>query len=493
MNPDIVILNGDDLSVAELALIANGAQVQVTSWAQMAHSNALVRAAANDGVPVYGVTTGLGPKVVQTLSTDEIAAFSMATLRGRAHAIGPSLTRPVVRAAMAVRLNTWLKGASGADPAVGQHLLACLNADLVPYVGSTTSIGAADLMWGATMGLALWGEGRFLDHENGASEVLQTTGLTPPTLGPRDGLALASHSSFTTALAALGLHRARAVLRAGQVACALSMEGFRANTTPFRADILALNNQPGAAEAGAALRDVLAGSDLLKPGAARRLQDPLSLRNAVQVQGSVLATLGTLNAALTKELNGSSDSPAVLSETREIASSGNFLNPYLDVVLGAANRAILQMAAQTASRIQRMLANRFTDLSDGLNDAAAGNAGLGPVTKISEALFAEIAQAATPAPVYPSSSADGVEDTICYAAVSGKALDQICSYMEKMIAIELIIAAQATEMRPQSEKIASDLRDVLQGIRATIPPQKDDRSLGAEIELLAGRLYAITG
>lgn len=485
-------LDGRSLTVCALAEIAAGARVDVDAnrLRSMDASNQLLRRAIADGEGIYGVTTGLGPKVMQRLSPDELAEFSRNTIRGRAHAIGAPLPRSVVRAALAVRLNTLLSGATGASSLVAKHVAACLNADLVPHIGETTSIGPADLMWGGAMGLALIGEGRFLGMGAGrpSSEALEEAGVAPLPLGPRDGLALVSHSSFSAAFAVLGLHRARSAWGWAQIAAALSLEGFRGNLTPFRPDVLALNAQPGASEAASDLMKRLEGSDLLHPGAPRRLQDPLSFRNIPQVHGSLFAALKVLEDVAIREINGASDSPVVLPDAEEIVSSGNFLNPYLSIVLAGANQAMVQVAALMTARIARMLANRFTDLPNGLNDAAAGNAGLGPLTKLSEALFAEIAHLATPPVIYPSSSADGVEDVVNFAGLSGRALIDISERLRKLISIEMIVAAQAIQLRDASGQIAASLAPAMAMITETCPRLDADRPLSTEIENLAGRL-----
>ena len=165
MTPEIShTLDGRSLNEAVLADIAAGATVRVDEahFKKMEATNRRIQEAVADGTPVYGVTTGLGPKVVQALSADEIEEFSLNTVRGRAHSVGEPLTEPVVRAALAIRLNTLLCGASGASPDIARLILSCLNARLTPHVGNTTSTGAADLRWGGSMGLALIGEGQFL-------------------------------------------------------------------------------------------------------------------------------------------------------------------------------------------------------------------------------------------------------------------------------------------------------------------------------------------
>ena len=489
-----ITLNGHDMTVADVAAIAAGARVipDPSGLARMAATHAILREAAARGTPVYGVTTGLGPRVGAALEGDAVNDFALNTVRGRAHAIGPPLSRSIVRAAMAIRLNSLLIGASGASPPVAEHIAGCLNAGLTPHIGSTISTGAADLMWGATMGLALIGEGSFLESPPGETSILalERAGLSPPTLGPRDGLALASHSSFTAAIATLGLDQGLAIWDAAQTAAALSLEAFRGNLSPLDPGMLVFKNQPGLEHTCLDLNRRLEGSALYAPGSARRLQDPLSLRNLLQVNASVYAALKNLEQVVLGEINGVSDNPVVLLDRREILSGGGYLNPGISVTLVAANHAFVHLAAQVAARSMRLLANRFTDLPNGLTSEAANVAGLGPLTKLSEALFSEVSHKAVPPIVYPALSADGVEDSITNASLAGHAMIDICDCLSRLIAIEMIIAVQAIELRGTAAGLAPPLRPAFAAVRSVSERVSSDRPMSRDIEALSERVRA---
>ena len=483
-------LTGHSLSIEDIARIAGGGAVTLAEagLSRMAASRALIDAAVRDRKPVYGVTTGLGPRVVEALDADEIASFALSAVRGRAHSAGEDLSEAACRAALGVRINTLLIGASGARPEMALHLADCLNAGLAPAIRGVGSIGAADLMWGGDFGLALIGEGRmWRDGEiAAASGALAAVGLRAFAPGPREGLVLVSHSSPSAALAALGVGALTSLYTASDRATAMTLEGFRANLNAFDPDLLALRPQPGQEVAAARIMALLAGSALTAPGAARRLQDPLSIRNIPQVHGAFAAALATAKDAVEAEVNGASDNPGVLVERGEIASHGGYLTPYLVVALGGLAQAAAQMAACQAARIGRMLSGRFTDLPNGLTASGATGAGLGPVMKTVEALFAEISHAAAPAPIYPSFSADGLEDVACHTAVAAKSLGRIADHWRRLIAIEMIVAAQAIELR--GHDVADALSPSIALTRAASRTFGADRPLGGEIEALTARL-----
>lgn len=491
---DRLILDGRGLTPARVAEIARRARpvaIDAGARERMARARAVVERRLAEGAPVYGLTTGLGARVGHRLPAEALAEFSHLTVRGRSNAVGPRMPREAVRATLAARLNGLLVGASGAAPEAAEALAALLNAGLHPVMPGLGSIGAGDLCLLAHVGLALIGEGEI---ESGgavlsAAEALGRAGLAPLALGPKDGLALINASSVSAGLAALALVDARDALDLAGAAAALSMEGFRANLSPLDPRALALRPQPGQAEAAARIRTLLEGGDLTRPGAARRLQDPLSLRCVAQVHGALAAAAGFAEAALEPELNGEACNPAVLADDGEILSHGNFHTPLLAIALDTLTRAVAQAAQLSALRTAKLLSERFSGLPANLSPHAPTHSGLAPLLKTAEALLAEIDHAATPAPAGPSLSADGVEDHMTHAPLAARKTGEAVRAMRLVLAIELIAAAQAVELRGGARLGWGTARTV-EAVRKLVPPLGEDRAHGAEVERLEAELLA---
>ncbi|SME94824.1 histidine ammonia-lyase [Tistlia consotensis] len=490
-------LDGEGLTCRALAEAAAAVRPEVrlgdSARARLVAARAVVTRALESGEAVYGLTTGLGARATERLSEAELSAFSLQTLRGRALSLGRPLPAAVVRAAMIVRLNGLGRGAAGCDPAVADFLVACLARGLTPLVRESGSIGASDLLLGATMGLALAGEGELVDAEGRvgpSTALLRAAGLAPLPLGPRDGLALANHSSFSGALAALLAARAATALAAVQRSAALSMEGFRANLSPLDPAALALRPQPGQDEAAAELRELLAGSGLEAPGAARRLQDPLSFRTLPQTHGAAHAALAAARAAAEAEINGASDNPAVLLEDDRVVSNGAFQTPWLTLAVETLNRALAQVAVLLVGRCAKLLAERFTGLPLFLARPGADSNGFAPVMKLAEALLGEVQQAAQPVAVWPSVNAEGVEDSLTNAPLAARCGLGLLDAFERLVAIEALVAAQAVELRGLAGALTPPMAAVLAAVRRRSPPLAEDRPLAAEIEALAGDLRA---
>lgn len=485
---DPLVLTGTRLTPATVAQVARAARpvaLAPEALARMAAGRAVVERHLAEDRPVYGLTTGLGARVGHRLPREALAEFSHLTLLGRANAVGPRLSAEVVRALMAVRLNGLLHGGAGAAPAVAEALAALLNAGLTPVMPGIGSIGAGDLCVLAHLGLALIGEGEI---ERGgevlpAAVALARAGLAPLELGPKDGLAICNASAYSAGLAALALADAETALRTAQIAAALAMEGFRANLSPLDPRAAAARPAPGQAEAAAELRALLDDGALAEPGAARRLQDPISLRCVSQVHGSLWAALDFAAPAVAAELNGAADNPLVMVDDGEIVSTGNFHTPALALAMETLAQGVAQVAALSVSRTCRLLVERLSGLPANLTEKGPTRSGYAPLPKAAEALLQEVRHRALPAPVELRWAADGVEDDLTNAPLSARKAGEAVGYLNLILAMELLVAAQAVDLaRPA--RLGRGTATAHRVVRALVPHLEEDRPHGPDTERL---------
>jgi histidine ammonia-lyase len=486
---EAVLLTGHDLGLRDLAAIARrgaGVQIDGAARAAIAASAAAVARAVARGTPVYGVTTGLGPRVVEVVAGDAAAAFSVATVRGRANGVGEPLPTEVVRAAMAVRVNGLCAGGAGARPEIADALAGLLNAGVHPRVPRHGSVGAADLCLLAHVGLTLIGEGSAeLEGEWMASSLaLERAGLAAVTLGPKDGLAICSSSAVTAGVAALALSDAADLLDTAQVAAALSMEGFRANLSPLDPRVVAARPAPGQEWSAAGLRKLLAGSLLAEPGAARRLQDPLSFRCASQIHGALRSALELLDGAVAPELNGAADNPLVLPDDDEIVSTGNFHVPALAMALDATAVALAQVAAAAGERQARLKTERLSGLPAGLTTAGTTGSGLAPLSKTAQALTLDIRHLAAPLAIHPTVGADGVEDDSTGSLQAALRLREQLERLRLLVAVELLVAAQAVDLAAPA-RLGAGTAAAHRCVRSLVDPMPADRPVGPDVQRLA--------
>ncbi len=490
---NILVVTGHGLTPADVADVAlRGRPVEVAAAAHErmeAARGALERALA-EGRQVYGLTTGLGPRVVEPVAPEQAGEQAVRIVRGRATAVGEPLPAPAVRATLLARLNGLCAGGAGASPAVAETLAAMLNAGVHPIVPRTGSIGAGDLCLLAHVGLVVLGEG---EAEVGGKrmageEALRAAGIAAPAIGPGDGLALCNASSVAAGIAALAVDAGDRLLDAVQIAAALSMEGFRASTTPIDAHVAGAHSAPGQEWEAAGLRELLRGGSLLEARTSRRLQDPLSFRCASHVHGSLRWTLDLLAVAAHAALNGAGDNPLVLAGG-EIVSTGNFHTPALAVALDATAIAVAQTAGPAAERPARLATERLSGLAANLTRAGDGRSGVAPLLKTAQALAVEIRHLAAPLAIDPRFGADGVEDDSTNAAAAALRVEAQLELLGRLIGLELVCAAQAVDLAAPA-RLGRGTATAHACVRELVPALADDRPLGVDVERIARELVA---
>lgn len=449
----------------------------------MKRSRDIVLQALKKGEKVYGLTTGLGARSDTALEASDIENFSMQTLRGRAQSIGSPLPVEMVRGAMLVRLNTLVIGGAGADPEMADCLLACLEKNVTPVVADIGSTGVADLCWGATMGLALAGEGQMIDQNGKVTEAINALGeanIDPLVPGPKDGLCIASHSGFVGAMLALNTQASSVLLDAVQSTTAMTMEAMRANLTPLEPIAVALHPQQQQSEAASTLRQLLTGSKLFVAGESVRLQDPLSIRNAVHVHAAALAAIDSAKVISTAEVNSVTDNPLVDLEQNRILSCGTYYTAHLAITAQSLSHALSHVATAQLARISKLLSARFSGLPQFLSSGGPDSNGFAPVMKVAEALVAKIQHDAMPVSIWPSVNAEGVEDIQSNAPLVAQSLGRVIESCRQLCAIELVVSAQALDMLTGVAK-AERVNSLTSVVRNYSEFVRSDRSISTDI------------
>ena len=111
----MVIIDGNHLSIEEIALVARDRQpVNVSEEARQRVNEAhqWVDAIVASNQPVYGINTGFGIFAEQRIPPEDSAKLSRNLILSHAVCTGTPLDEEIVRAAMLVRANTLAKGHS---------------------------------------------------------------------------------------------------------------------------------------------------------------------------------------------------------------------------------------------------------------------------------------------------------------------------------------------------------------------------------------------
>jgi histidine ammonia-lyase len=486
--PSAITLGDKPVDIADVARVSRrGTKVALTAAARQriaADRAAVDRLAAGD-TPIYGLTTGLGAAVDTAVPAEDAAAFHQRMLLARSVGIGPRRPRDAVRAAMMARIAGMAAGGSGISPAVLDALIALLNTGVHPAIPTIGSIGAADLAPLAHMALPLigLGEAEFQGEVVPGADALRRAGLAPLELGPKDGLALINSNAASVGAGALVLCDIETALGSLDAAAALSLEGYRGNLSPLDPRAQKARPAPGQATAAARLTVLLRDSALWQPGAARRVQDPLSLRCISPVNGAALDALDHARGALEIELNGSGDNPLVVAKDGVMLSTGNFDVTALALGFEHLGQALAHAASLCAERTIKLLSPRFSELPRFLTPRGGTHTGFAAVQKTIAALEAEIRHRALPVSLGVRSVADGAEDHASLLPHVVAKTGEIVGHLHFLVAIELMIAAQALDLRPA--RLGPPLRAVYDAVRKVVPKLDEDRIIGTDIEKIA--------
>ena len=247
--PAPVELSGDDLTIVDVWDVAVDRRPVVLAdigRERVARARAFLESQVGDHT--YGVNTGFGRFVSESIPPEQAAELQLRLLRSHACGVGEPYSDDIVRGAMLLRANTLAKGYSGARVETVELLVSSLVAGLVPRVPSRGSVGASgDLAPLAHLALPLVGEGEatFGDQVLPGAEALQAAGLEPIALEAKEGLSLINGTQFMTAMAALALVRAQPLALVADIACAMSLEALQGTPTSFHPAIHAARPLPG--------------------------------------------------------------------------------------------------------------------------------------------------------------------------------------------------------------------------------------------------------
>ncbi|MBC6438840.1 MAG: histidine ammonia-lyase [Rhodospirillales bacterium] len=488
-----VLLGGGDTAIADVVAVSrDGEAVALSDVARdaMARSRAVVERFSAEDRPVYGLTRGLGGRVVHEVSKEERENFSRVMVLARACGAGAPLPRDAVRAAMFTRASSMARGGAGARPLIAETLCAMLNGGVHPWIPSIGSVGASDLALCANMALPLFGDGRAeLDGAwfDGA-EAMMCAGIDIVQPLEKEGLALCAANAVSAGLGALVLHDIEHLLDLMDGIVVLSFEAFRANPSPIDPRVVMARGAPGQARAAQSLRHKLEGTVLFEAGGPRRVQDPISLRCVSHVHGSLRAAIDFCEPNVTVELNGAGDNPVVLERDEEILSTGNFHTPAMAVAFDALTLAMSQTSTMVAQRVSRLLQNRFTDLPESLTRHGTTHAGLGLMSLTSETLSKEIHMLGAPASLQDSSGYN-VEDHAPMSTLAVRQARDAVDLLRQAAACELIAAAEAFDLRApaQAAHVACAFRDT---VRTIVSPLDGDRSMTHELGTVAEAIAA---
>src|SRR5216110_703595 len=485
--PATVTLDGHSLSIPDVVAVArHGMRVAITphALAAVTASRRTVEAAVARGDTIYGVNTGFGKLAHVRIKPEQTRELQRNLIRSHASGVGDPLPVDAVRAMMLLRANVLLRGTSGVRAILPELIVGMLNARVHPHVPSQGSVGASgDLAPLAHLALAMIGEG-----EDGTA--LRARRLEPITLEAKEGLAFVNGTQAQTGLAALLVHDAWVLWRTAHAAAAMSLEAVRGTPAPFDPRIHEARPHVYQQRSAALLRRLLADSEIRESHRENdpRVQDAYSLRCTPQVLGAVGEGLGLAERLVTTELNAATDNHLVIDG--DILSGGNFHGQPIALALDVIGIVLATLAGLAERRLERIV---NPDLSSGLPAFLARDPGLesGFMTAqiAAAALVAECRVLATPASVQSIPTEGNQEDVVPMGMTAAWKAGRILANAERIVAIELLAAAQGLEYL-QPLKPATAVARLHAAVRQQSAALMTDRPLTADIEKVAVQIRA---
>jgi histidine ammonia-lyase len=476
----------------------HGEKLEISKEAleKMAVTRAHIESLAAAETPVYGISTGFGALANKHIAPEDRVQLQKSLIRSHAAGMGDPVEKEVVRALMLLRTKTLASGRTGVRPVVAQTYVDLLNSGITPIVHEYGSLGCSgDLAPLAHCAMVLMGEGRATGSDGVERDVptlLKEAGIQPIELQEKEGLALINGTDGMLGMLILALADLEKLCDQADVIAAMSVEAQMGTDQVFRPELHeALRPHPGQAKSAANMFAALAGSEVVashKDGD-DKVQDAYSLRCAPQVAGAVRDTVSHASLVATRELASTIDNPVVL-ESGEVTSNGNFHGAPVGYVLD-----FLAIAATDLSSISERRTDRMLDKhrSSGLSPFLAGDAGVDSGLMIAQytqaALVSENKRLSVPASVDSIPSSAMQEDHVSMGWHAGRKLRKVADNLRRVLAVELVTAARALEMRAPL-KPAKVTGEMLAKLRKVVPGVGPDRFLAPELEAAESLLRA---
>jgi histidine ammonia-lyase len=493
-----VLLDGDTLTLEEVEAVASGrarAEVAPGARERVRRARALVETRAGDGEAHYGINTGFGTLAEVRIAPADLRRLQRNLVLSHAAGVGSPLPLREARALMLLRANVLAKGLSGIREETLDLLVAMLDRGVVPVVPERGSVGASgDLAPLAHLALVLIGEGEafWSPRDRGDApperipgpEALARAGLAPVALEAKEGLALVNGTQAMAAVGTIVLLRAERLAALADLAGAMTLEGLLGSHRPFLPEIQEARGQPGQIASAARLRDLLAGSEINASHQGpdcHKVQDPYSLRCMPQVHGAARDGIAFCRGTLAREVNAATDNPLVFADTGEIVSGGNFHGQPVALALDVLAIAASNLAAISERRVEQLVNPSLSGLPPFLAANHGVDSGFMIAQVTSAALASENKVLCHPASVDSIPSSAGREDHVSMGMTAALKARQVVENVRTCLAIELLVAAQAVDLR-RPLRPARKVAEAHARIRSAVPRLDGDRELHRDIE-----------
>ena len=425
----------------------------------------LDRKIQNSEQPVYGITTGFGSLCDISVGSDELSQLQRNLVMSHSCGTGEQVPSEIVRLMLLLKIRSLSYGYSGVRLETVERLVDFYNNDILPVVYQQGSLGASgDLAPLAHLSLPLLGLGE-VEHagrRRPSAEVLEEFGWKPLELQSKEGLALLNGTQFMSAYGVWAIMAARRLSDWADRIGALSLDAFDGRIEPFFDEVHLIRAHRGQLSTARTVRRLLEGSELIRRPK-KHVQDPYSFRCMPQVHGASKDTIDYVESVLETEINSPTDNPTIFPEEDMIISAGNFHGQPIALAMDFLAIALAELGNISERRIYKLISG-----ARGLPHFLVANPGLNSGFMIPQYTAASIVSQSKglcmPASVDSIPSSQGQEDHVSMGANAATKLYRVALNTERVLAIELLNAAQALEFRrpartsPELEELVADYR-----------------------------------
>ncbi len=487
--PHSIFLYGKDYLTSGLVLeISHGkiqGKISKENREKVRKSREVVENIVEKGHPVYGINTGFGPLCTTKISKEETQILQTNILKSHSVGVGKPIDQEIAKLMLILKVHSLAKGFSGISETTLDRIIWHINNDAVPVVPSQGSVGASgDLAPLSHLFLPLIGLGEveYQGEVLSTSALFKKTGLEAIELGPKEGLALINGTQFIAAHAVKVVEKLHSCLSQADIIGAMMIEGLQGSVKPFYDELHALRPYKGNVHVAKRVKWLLKGSEIMDDHSdCERVQDPYSLRCMPQVHGASRNAWLHLKELLEIELNSVTDNPIIINEDLTI-SGGNFHGQPLAMALDYACLAASEIGNISDRRIYLALEGNSPGVPKLLMEDTGINSGYMILQYTTAALASENKGLCFPASADSIPTSLGQEDHVSMGSIGGRKALQVISNVEKILAIELLTAAQAFEFR-KPMKSGIFLEKIHKEIRKKVAFADKDRVFANDIKI----------
>jgi histidine ammonia-lyase len=484
--PDMdVALEGSGMGYQDIVSIADGrrsAKFSPEAKDRIGRCEKMVKKLVDRGEKIYGVTTGIGELASVMLTPEQGLELQRKIVFSHSASYGDELPEREVKAAMACRANVWAKGHTGLRLSTAESYLEALNRGMVPVVYEKGSVGCSgDLSPLSQIAEVFLGEGRarYGGKVYPGKEALKKAGLKPIELTFKEGLALINGTQVMVGQMCLLLDEARSLIKNAVIASAMSLDALRSVTKPFDARVHALRPYHGQVSVASHLRRLLANSEILRMTSGK-VQDGYSIRCTPQVIGPTLDLWHFTRNTIETELNSVIDNPIFFPDEGDHIGAGNFHGQPVGIAADVLKIGMSELADLSERHTNRLLNPVLSGLPPFLVEGAGMNSGLMVAQYTAAVMVSENKVLSHPASVDSISVSADQEDHVSMGPVAIRHLKEIQRNLTGVLAIEMLSAAQAFDLRkPHRPGIGTGA--AYDAIREVVPFMKEDRPLHPDI------------